>query len=89
MTFAIALVASQNSQQWPPGGCKEASISIAQCDQSIRIVRTHRPMQAARDIEPVRQLAFSAFARLIGCVELGHLFVFPSLQLDPTCGFTQ
>jgi hypothetical protein len=42
-------------------------------------------MQAARDVEAsVRQPVFSAFARLIGYVELGHAFcVSLPLPVDP------
>jgi hypothetical protein len=35
------------------GFLKDASTSIAQRDQSIRMLRAHRPVKAAGDIEPI------------------------------------
>ena len=49
------------------GFLKDESTSIAQRDQSIRILRAHRPVKVAGDIEPIIvRLAFGV-GELIHC----------------------
>jgi hypothetical protein len=49
------------------GFLEDESTSIVQSDQSIRILRAHRPVKAAGDIEPIiGRLAFEV-GELIHC----------------------
>jgi hypothetical protein len=62
---------------------KDASVSIAQCDQSIGILRAHGSIKAAGDIEPIITrfaLKASAFASFrIGLHLVRHYLSLPNV----------